>query len=246
MVVGAVVIAALLLFASGVFRPVTNAASMALRTIAAPLYSAGAAITRTAPNNAELELLRIENAKLKTLITENAALKASLAFKEREGDDTVLARVISRTNQDIFHGLLIDRGADDGIVIGQPVVLENGVIIGKIFEIRPRIASVLLLTDIRSTLAVSVENATETTGVLEGDRGLSMVLSLIPQTEKIANGDQIITSGIEPGVRRGLVVGTVEKVNKETKDPFQSAIIAPFRTAAMPTFVQILRTSVGQ
>ncbi len=245
-ILAALFVVVLLLLTSGTLRGVTSVLTTATRKIAAPLYAGGAIFTKISEGkittiDTEIESLRIENAKLKTLIAENDALKASLAFKERTNDNAVLVRVISRTNEDIFHGLLIDRGTEDGIAIGQPVVSENGVIIGKIFEVQPRVASVLLLTDTRSKLAISVENDTETTGVLEGDRGLSMMLSLVPQTETLKPGDNIITSGIEPGIRRGLVVGTIEKVNSDSKNPFESAIVAPLRTVSVPTFLQVLR-----
>ena len=82
-----------------------------------------------------------------------------------------------------------------------------------------------------------------TIGVLEGDRGLSMAITLIPQSEKLAPGDAVITSGIEPGIRRGLAVGTIEKVNRATQDPFQSADVIPFRSLSHPVFVQVLLAS---
>lgn len=85
-----------------------------------------------------------------------------------------------------------------------------------------------------------MQNATDTAGVLEGDRGLSMAIDLIPQAEQLSPGDIIVTSGIEPGVRRGLVVGTVEKISKRTQDPFQSAAVAPFSAGSHPSFVQVL------
>jgi rod shape-determining protein MreC len=243
----AVVLAALgLLLATGVLRPVTGALQGMLLAAAGPLYGAGAAVSRASTGGhdgeqAVIDALRVENAKLLALAAENDALKGTLGFKERSKDDAVLARVVSRTSEDVFHGLVIDRGADDGVAEGQPVVFGDGVIIGKVAGVKARSAAVLLLTDSRSRLAVSIENAAETAGVLEGDRGLSMAISLIPQTETLAPGDAVITSGIEPGVRRGLVVGTVEKVQRANQDPFQSASVAAFDMASDPTFVQVLR-----
>ena len=235
--------AATLLFVSGVMRPITSAVAGVVLKIAGPLYSAGATITRE-PADKALESLQVENAKLKMLLAENDTLKTALGFKERTGDNAVLARVVSRTSDDIFHGLVIDRGTEDGIAADQPVIFGDGIIIGKIIEVKPRSASVLLLTDTRSKLAVSIENAKETTGVLEGDRGLSMMITLIPQTEAVAVNDVIVTSGIEPGIRRGLVIGTIEKVSRETQDPFQTAVVVPFHIASAPTFVQVLRNTM--
>lgn len=244
----------LVLAASGALRPFTAPISSALLAVAAPGYAAGAAITRAADaffaeggdaatDAAALDALRAENAKLRSLAAENEALKAALGFAERNDDDAVLARVVSRTDADALRGLVIDRGADQGIVPGQPVVAGDGVLVGKVFEVRARSATVLLLSDSKSRLAVAIQNATDTVGVLEGDRGLSMGITLVPQTESISPGNVVVTSGIEPGIRRGLVVGIVDKVNKNTQDAFQSASVAPLRASAQPIFVQVLRTA---
>jgi rod shape-determining protein MreC len=250
----AIPVAALAL--SGVLRPLTDPVGRLVRAAAAPAYAAGSSITRAvnaffdeerADKNAlasAVENLRIENAKLRELAVENEALKAALSFAEREQDPALLARVVSETDVDVFHGLIIDRGSEDGVRPGHAVVVGEGIIVGKVFETRRRTSSVLLLSDSKSRLAVAVQNATDTVGVLEGDRGLSTSIDLIPQTETLSPGDIVVTSGIEPGIRRGLAVGTIEKVTKRTQDPFQSATVVPFTAAAHPPFVQVLTSTL--
>ncbi|HTK04632.1 MAG TPA: rod shape-determining protein MreC [Candidatus Eisenbacteria bacterium] len=242
----------LVLAAVGVLRPVTDPLASLILKAAAPAYAAGSEMNRAVSRffsedrrdretlAAAVESLRLENAKLREQALENDSLKRALAFREREADRLVLARVVSETDEDVFHGLVIDRGTEDGVRPGQAVIVGDGIIVGKVFEARRRTASVLLLSDTKSRLAVSVQNATDTAGVLEGDRGLSMAIDLIPQAEQLSPGDIIVTSGIEPGVRRGLVVGTVEKVSKRTQDPFQSAAVMPFSGGSHPLFVQVL------
>jgi rod shape-determining protein MreC len=242
----------LVLAASGALKAVTAPLTSATLNAAAPGYAAGSAVARAfdalfadgadpAADAVVIDSLRAENAKLRALAAENEALKAALGFTERYKDDAVLARVVAETDADALKGVVIDRGTDDGIVPGQPVVAGDGVLVGKVFEARSRSATVILLSDSKSRVAVAIQNATDTIGVLEGDRGLSMGITLIPQTEKLSPGDIVVTSGIEPGIRRGLVVGVIEKVNKNTQDPFQSASVAPLRTSAHPIFVQVLR-----
>lgn len=238
--------------AAGALRPVTDPLSGIVLRAAAPAYAAGASLDRAvarffADDRADretlakaVETLRMENAKLREQALENDALKQALQFRERGGDPAVLARVVSETDEDVFHGLVIDRGSEDGVRPGQAVVAGEGVLIGKVFEVRGRTASVLLLSDTKSRLAVAVQNASDTAGVLEGDRGLSMAIDLIPQNVDLSPGDIVVTSGLEPGIRRGLVVGTIEKVSKRTQDPFQTASVVPFESAGHPIFVQVL------
>lgn len=193
-----------------------------------------------AGRDAAFEALLSENAKLKALVAENEALKAALGYVPPAGNAAVTASVVSETDSDVLHGLVIDRGFSDGISVGQPVVVGNGLLIGKIFETRRHSSTVMLLTDSHSRLAVSIQNGQDTLGVLEGDRGLAMSVKLVPQTEALSEGDTIITSGLEKFVPRGLIVGAVSKVERGDRDPFQSAVVEPFGRAGHPTFVQVL------
>ncbi|KPJ85393.1 hypothetical protein AMJ57_03215 [Parcubacteria bacterium SG8_24] len=191
----------------------------------------------------ELEALTVENAKLRTLVQENEELKEALRFRERAAGELVMARVVSESPDSTFHGLILDRGSEHGIALDQAVIVGDGIIIGKIADVRPNSSAVRLLTDSRAALAVSLQNGGGTSGVLKGDRGLGMIVDLIPQGEKIAPGDVIVTSGIEPGIERGLVVGIVDEVFRNTRDPFQSAAIVSLAAARFPVLVQVV---VGQ
>lgn len=235
---------------TGWLRPVTERVTRWIFSSAAPLYRVGATMGSLADaasadrvtSPSELEALRSENARLRTLIAENDALKDALGYKESGGGNTIVARVVSRTTGDLFHGLVIDRGSEDGIAPDQPAVAGDGVIVGKVMSVSPHTAAVMLLTDSRSRLAVAMQGASDTIGVLEGDRGISLSVGLIPQHESISPGDTVVTSGLEPGIRRGLVVGTVDKVSREAQDPFQSAAIVPMTAAERPMFVEVLLT----
>lgn len=231
---------------AGLGRPLATV----LHSAAAPLYSAGESID-AAVDGPDLdpvllaciertEELVIENTRLKALAVENEALKAALGYRNGNSERLLLARVISESTDGMSSELLLDRGSDDGITVGRPVIAGDSVIIGKISAVSVRTARVRLLSDSNSALAVTINDSAETLGLLEGDRGLSMSIDLIPQNESVSLGDVVVTSGAEPGIRRGLVVGTIEKVNKSTQDPFQSANVAPFRSFRYPVFVQVL------
>jgi len=252
----AVGIVLLVAVAGGWFRPLTRPLSGLLMRFAAPLHAAGANLSlavdaadeekyvNTTDLLAELDRLRIENSKLQVIAAENEALKSAAGFKERENERAVMARVVSESGDESLRALLIDRGAVDGLRPGQAVIVADGVLIGKISDVRAGSASVLLLSDSRSRIAVAAKDIEETVGVLEGDRGLSMSISLIPQTTEMSPGDVIVTSGVEPGIRRGLAVGTVEKVEKSSQALFQSASVKPFFLARHPIFVQVLVSTV--
>ncbi len=244
----------ILLHLAGVLSWVSQMVASATYRLAAPLHRIGAGMALAGEDgecacaadlNAELEQVIIDNSKLRTLAAENAALKTALDFQERESDKPILARVVAKSSDITNRGLVIDRGQGDGIEPGQPVVVDDGLLIGKIKTVRRKSSTVLLLTDSLSRLAVSLQGGSGTTGLLEGDRGLSMVISLIPQNEVVNVGDVVVTSGLEPGVRRGLIVGVVETVHKDDQEPFQTATVSPLGHAEHPVFVQVLTSHDG-
>jgi len=233
----------------GILSAVSGFVTSAIYRTAAPVHQIGANLVSgdriecTDDTVTRLEQLMLENSKLRTLAAENAALKNALEFQEKEQGQVVLARVVAESVDVTNRGLVIDRGTDDGLKSGQPVVVGDGIIIGKVKSVRRQSATVLLLTDSVSKLAVSVQGGTGTSGLLEGDRGLSMMISLIPQSERLSAGDMVVTSGLEYGIRRGLVIGTVDQVHKDSQEPFQTAIVAPLLSAHHPVFVQVITSN---
>ena len=185
-----------------------------------------------------LEIIR-ENEALKTerdrLLVEisrhvkaeddNRELRALLGFAERESQTPVMAHVLAQTPQAGRHTILLDKGADSGLSPDMPVIVGDGILIGKILSVNQRTSLALLLTDTRSHVGGLIENEDSTLGVVQGKRGLSLEMRLIPQNQHIQADDIVVTSGIEPLIPKGLVVGKVQSVEVEERNPFKRATI---------------------
>lgn len=168
----------------------------------------------------------VELARLTSIQDENDELRALLEFSERQKTAPVVAHVLARTPEAGTHTILIDRGSDEGIAVDMPVIAENGVLIGKIFKVERTTALALLLTDTRSRVGAAVQNADRTQGLVQGERGLSLEMQLIPQNEEVKTGDLIVTSGIEPLMPKGLVIGRIEDIQTQERNPFKTAVLA--------------------
>ena len=97
--------------------------------------------------------LRKEVAALKTrvvgkdeLTLENDRLNQLLNFKRRSALPSVAANVIWRDPSNWNAAVLIDKGQDDGIAVGMPVVSPQGVV-GKVAEVAAHSAKVILISD---------------------------------------------------------------------------------------------------
>lgn len=208
------------------FRSLINPASGAL-------YRTSVALSRTAAGSQGADCSEavasclVDKAELIRLRGENAELRAQLRFLSQTSYTSVGAEVIGRNIDPIGTTLIINRGMKAGISKNNPVIVGDGHLIGKIARADEDTSIVRLLNDNASRVAATMQNRDKSIGLVEGGYGLSIRMNFIPQNEVVNQGDAVITSGLEEGIPRGLVIGTVEVVEKTPQGPFQEAILTP-------------------
>lgn len=180
------------------------------------------------PDQLESEYQRLlsENAQLQSLAQENAELRSLLALKQQKSYQLAVANVLSRDliNQNL---LILDLGSKQGVQVGQAVVVNEGVIVAKIIEVREDASVARLLTDNLSKIAVSIGENQAVSGILEGSLGLGMKLHYIPQNQEVKKGDLVVTSRLSENIPTGLVIGQIEKVDFSEEDLFKEAVVSP-------------------
>lgn len=179
---------------------------------------------------AEANRLLVENARLKSLEEENEILRQYLKFSEEEKKPFVLASVISKggiTFDNLGSNLIINKGLVDGIKEGAAVLDSQGVIIGKVAQIKNNFSEACLITSAECKIAAKLQNNDKTAGIIKGEYGLTIRMEFVPQTEEVKEGDIVVTSGLEQSIPSGLVIGKVTKVDKASNELWQSAIIEP-------------------
>ncbi|MDD2757871.1 MAG: rod shape-determining protein MreC [Patescibacteria group bacterium] len=184
----------------------------------------------------------IDEAQKKILTDENAQLKELLGFKEKNNTAFVVARVVGKNIASAEQTIIIDRGMEEGIKPDQPVIVGKGILIGKVVKVEEGLAIVRLINDNQSKIAATTLNTDHSLGVVEGGYGLSVKMNFIPRNETILVGDQIITSGLEANMPRGLLIGSVTAVENETYQPFQEAVLTPGTELAKIYLVGVILT----
>lgn len=170
--------------------------------------------------------LLAENSSLQALVKENQELKAILGFKDSHNVGLVLAKVINRDS--VNPNLLrINAGSTQGLAVGQAVVVNDGIMIGKIVDLGPDFAIFRLLTDKFSKLAVSLGEEQSIAGLLSGTLGLSLNVSYVPQDYEIKKGDLVTSALSDPQIPPGLVIGRVETVDFSEEELFKQAAVSP-------------------
>ena len=192
----------------------------------------------------QVRKLRVENAELKTVREENRILKEHLDFLEEQPRQHLMARVLSKgrlgTNSAVAERIIINKGSQDGLVKGLAVLSSQGVVIGKVAEVKAKSAEVYLSNNEDCLLAATVLGKPGTTGVTEGELGLTVKMGFIPQTENVDVEDMIITSGLEELIPRGLAIGRVVEVKKESNELWQTAFIEPLLEPGELVLVSVL------
>lgn len=176
----------------------------------------------------QISFLSIENNKIKILLEESDILKKELSFLEKNNLNYILAKIIGKSNLPGSQLFIIDKGEDDGIKKDMPVIINEGILIGKITETEKNISKILLLTDSNSLIAAMIQNEQQTKGMIKGYHGLSIKMELIPQDQKIEKGQSVSTSGIELNIPKGLIIGEIDNIIKKKGELFQSATIKPY------------------
>ena len=156
-------------------NPVIERVRGAFATAFAPLQDGVRVVTRPIENAwtgiTEADDLREENARLKdelarqegTVLAALASLRDAqelLALNGVEGlqdIESVTARVLGESPSNFSQTVEINRGTDDGIRVGMPVVDAIG-LVGKITAVFPDRAVVMLVTDAEYAIAVKVVN----------------------------------------------------------------------------------------
>ena len=174
----------------------------------------------------EINTLLVENNRLKSIIEESQILNEQLKFIQEHNLQYVSAKIIGKS-PDNPQVLIINKGQSDGLKNDLPVIIDDGILIGKIIESLSNISKVLLLTDSQSVVSAKIENENKSLGIVRGKHGLSLQMELIPLDHKVEPGQLVITSELESSIPAGLIIGRVNKTFAQKGELFQQANITP-------------------
>jgi rod shape-determining protein MreC len=248
---------------TGTLRPLENAASSVVVPVQYTVQRLVQGVVDLVRAPADLKSLRTENERLQAQVSElayqlslqrevqieNENLRGLLNLKNQSpeilgpGADLLFADVIGSDPSNLLHYLTIDRGNQDGVQVGMPVITAPGLLVGQISEVGPNSSRVTLLTDPSSKVNALVQSS-RATGVVEGDeRGTGLVMRYLPQTDAIVQqGDLVLTSGLGGRLPRRLLIGEVISVQKRDVDMFQEARLRPAASFDRLESVMVVRS----
>jgi rod shape-determining protein MreC len=172
-----------------------------------------------------IQQLEAERNKLLETEATNRRLQQLLDFRAQLPPGSVTATIIANSASTWFQSCLLDKGSSDGVGKGMAAVTPLGVV-GQVISTAARSAKVLLITDPNSGVDVLVQR-TRARGIVSGSLEQKTVMKYVKRSEDIQVGDRLITTGLDGVFPKGLMVGTVAKVQKQNLGLFQYIELTP-------------------
>lgn len=171
-------------------------------------------------------LLRSQLQRLIAIESENTYLKALLRSAHQVKGKTLIAELLSVSTEPFVKQVVLNKGAREGVYVGQPVLDANGVL-GQVIQVGLITSRVLLINDPQSGIAVqNTRNGMRYSAVGDSYSG-KMKLLYAPNTADIKEGDTFITSGLGDHYPEGYPVAKVLSVNKDPTHQFASVLLQP-------------------
>lgn len=183
--------------------------------------------------------LASESSKYAAIESENSRLRALLDLKSKRTDTVTVAEVFARDPTNWFQILWINKGISDGISKDMTAVTDAG-LVGRIYRTLGGKASIILLTDVNSAVAVRIQPF-GIDGILEGRGTRDCFLKYIPQDVEIEVGLPVLTSGLDDIYPEGLLVGYITGIKKKSGEFFWDIEVKPAQDLNAVEEVVILR-----
>jgi rod shape-determining protein MreC len=227
-------------------RDIQHGVAFAFRPIQIAVDGIARDITSIATTISEIDRLRQDNAALRAenetleaearaaaeLRRENELLTGLLQLRNGLEYTTRAVSVIAKESSEARRAVVIDRGSDDGIAVGQIVVTTGGALAGRVVEVGPNFAHVVLMSDSTSTVVGQLLSSA-TRGVVTGQLGGALVMTDVDAAATVTIGDEVFTAGIElaGGIRspypKGLLIGRVVDVKRDPNEVVQTVFLEP-------------------
>ncbi len=148
--------------------------------------------------------------RMESLTAENMRYRALLNSPVAEDATMTVARIVAVSPDVNRHLLTLDRGRDEGVDVGHPVLNAEGVM-GQIVQVGQTASRALLVTDAQHAIPV-LNNRTGQRAIAEGVGRLDqLVIRNLASTSDVSSGDLWVTSGLAARFPAGYPVGVARE-----------------------------------
>lgn len=197
-------------------------------------------LSRLEDENTRLKRAQLANAEtiLRTqqLEAENERLRKLLDVRDRQKVNGRVAQIVYAARDPFSRRVIVDKGQQDKISAGQPVVDDAG-IIGQVTRVFPFVSEITLITDKDQAVPVQILRTGQRSVVFGLGNG-QLELRYLPANADVQNGDTLVTSGLDGIFPRGLPVARVVHIERDTSYSFARIYCTPM--AGVENFGEIM------
>ena len=188
--------------------------------------------------NEEIAILTERNKQLEATVSqmselqkENERLLGLLGVTETTPEvDYIAASVTAKEAGGWFATFTVNKGSRDGVKKNDPVLNDSG-LIGRVMNVTDHTATVITIIDSRSAVAGMVER-TRDNGICHGslyvnDNDNLLLMNYLPAGSELNTGDRVITSGLDGVYPKGLLIGTVRSISRQTGEDDRYVVLTP-------------------
>ncbi len=169
-------------------------------------------------------------------------LQKLLDLKDTYSIEGTGARVIGRSSEAWSQTVTLNKGSDDGIASGQTVMGTSGVV-GQVVSVATNTSTVRLLTDPSSGAAAMIQSS-RAEGIVRGSLVGLLYMEDLDADAEVNVGDVVITSGLGGSYAKGLIIGTVVKIDSQQGEASRRVVVSTNDSISMLEDVLVV-SSVG-
>jgi rod shape-determining protein MreC len=167
----------------------------------------------------ELRVARIKALQFDSLNEENRRLRAIRAASQGIGERTLIAEIIHVDVDPFRHRVRINKGADDEVFKGQPVLDAFG-IVGQVTRVDRYTSEIILISDNEHATPVQVNrNGIRSIAVGTGDMN-KLTLPFLTVESDVKRDDLLVSSGLDGVFPAGYPVARITKVDRDPSQTF--------------------------
>ena len=190
----------------------------------------------------DINRLKADLQRLDFLDQENNQLKNLLEVKNLKKFKTEAVSIIYSRFDPFNQKIIIDGGQNKNFQAGQPVIDALG-LVGQISSVFPETSEVTLLVDKKMSVPIQIQR-NGLRAITNGDGQSEMILiSYLPSSVDVIQGDIVRTSGIDTIYPEGLAVAEIVEINNDPKLPFAKIICKPIASIRNHTHLLVVMPS---
>jgi len=159
-------------------------------------------------------------------VSENLRLRKLLQFQDNVEEKAIAARVIGWDLSPWRRTAVLDKGLGQGIKKDMAVVVLDG-FVGRVLEVGPATSRVLLIVDPEGR-AAAISSDSRAQGVVAGTGSTKLKMKYLDLESGVKVGETVRTSGLTGLFPKGIRIGVVEAVGRDSDGLHLVAEIRPF------------------